>query len=83
VTIALARLGLERAEVDLVADPALAAGTVIEADNSGGGGYGPPAARPHSLVDGDLRNGMISEQTARQFHHLSAASLPPIALHHN
>ena len=51
----------------------VAAGSVLEMFNAGGGGYGSATARPLSLVTGDLRNGMISQDTARRLHHLAPA----------
>ena len=40
------------------------AGTVIEADNAGGGGYGPPHRRDVTDVGNDVRNGFISFEVA-------------------
>ena len=51
--------------------------------NAGGGGYGSPAARPPALVADDLRNRMISGETAHRFHDFSGAGLPPAAAHRN
>lgn len=59
----------------------VAPGSILEMFNSGGGGYGPPAARLRSLVDGDLRNGMISDNTAQRFHHVAAAGPSPATAH--
>ena len=50
----------------------VAPGSIVEMYNSGGGGYGSPAARTHSLVASDVRNRMISPDTARRFHDLSS-----------
>lgn len=50
----------------------VAPGSILEMFNAGGGGYGSPAARPRSLVAGDFRDGMISADTARRFHNLTA-----------
>ncbi len=40
------------------------AGTVIEADNAGGGGYGPPHRRDVTDVGNDVRNGFVSFEIA-------------------
>ena len=40
------------------------AGTVIEADNAGGGGYGPPHRRDVADVHHDVRNGFVSFEVA-------------------
>ena len=40
------------------------AGSVVEVYNSGGGGYGPPEARPAGLVGADVRNRLVSPDTA-------------------
>ena len=40
------------------------AGTVIEADNAGGGGFGPPHQRDAETVRDDARNGFVSLEAA-------------------
>ncbi len=40
------------------------AGTVIEADNAGGGGFGPPHRRAAETVRDDARNGFVSLEAA-------------------
>ena len=40
-------------------------GTLIEADNAGGGGFGPPHCRAVETVRDDARNGFISLESAR------------------
>ena len=40
------------------------AGTVIEADNAGGGGFGPPHHRDPEVVRDDARNGFVSLEVA-------------------
>ncbi len=42
------------------------AGTVIEADNAGGGGFGPPHRRAAETVRDDARNGFVSLETAAE-----------------
>ena len=51
----------------------VAPGSIVEMFNAGGGGYGSPAARPHPLVASDLRDGMVSADTARRFHDFAMA----------
>jgi len=51
----------------------VAPGSIVEMFNAGGGGYGSPAARPHTLVAGDVRDGMVTADTARRFHDFAAA----------
>ena len=43
----------------------LKAGDLVVFRLGGGAGYGPAADRPAELVADDLRNGLISEETAR------------------
>ena len=42
------------------------AGTVIEADNAGGGGFGPPHRRAAETVRDDARNGFVSLEAAEE-----------------
>ena len=44
----------------------LAKGTTLELCCGGGGGYGPPAARPRHAVEADLRDGYITEDHIRR-----------------
>ena len=41
-------------------------GSTLELHCGGGGGYGPPAARPRYAIDADLRDGYITEGHARR-----------------
>jgi N-methylhydantoinase B len=44
----------------------IAKGSIFEVRTGGGGGYGPPEARPAEQVRADLREGFISEEQARE-----------------
>lgn len=46
-------------------------GDVVRTMTGGGGGYGDPRARDRALVRDDLRQGMISRETAREVYGLS------------
>lgn len=41
-------------------------GTIVETRTGGGGGYGDPAERPSELIIRDIRQGIISEEAARE-----------------
>ena len=43
----------------------LTKGSTLELHCGGGGGYGPPAARPRHAIDADIRDGYITEGHAR------------------
>ena len=43
----------------------LAKGDVVRLETSGGGGFGDPAARPRDAVAHDLRDGYVTQQSAR------------------
>ncbi len=55
-----------RDEIPANATIRVRAGSVIEARNAGGGGYGLPSERAPELVDADVLNGVVSESAARE-----------------
>lgn len=60
------------APVRLKSRSALAPGSRITIHFAGGGGYGEPAKRSRLAIADDLRNGMVSEQAAREDYSLGA-----------
>lgn len=55
----------EREALEPIFTRALRAGDVLRLELSGGGGYGPPAARDPERVAEDVRNGYVSLESAR------------------
>jgi N-methylhydantoinase B len=51
-----------------LADHALAAGESMRLETPGGGGFGPPSARPPHLLAADLRGGKVSRAVAERDH---------------
>jgi N-methylhydantoinase B len=49
----------------------LRAGTVLEFQTAGGGGYGPPQLREREKVLDDVLNGYVSRETASGFHNIA------------
>jgi N-methylhydantoinase B len=47
-------------------------GDVIRIHTANGGGYGDPRRRPRELVLADLRDGYVTEETARSVYGLEA-----------
>ena len=43
-------------------------GTVLRQRAGGGGGYGPPGERPAELVAGEVRDGIVSPEAARELY---------------
>ncbi len=58
----------ETIEVDAEAFYDLGEGDVYEILQSGGGGYGDPKQRPAQLVERDVRDGVVSEEAARELY---------------
>ena len=51
-------------EMDCMETRMVPAGTVVRLEQTGGGGYGDPAARPRELVRSDIEDGYVSPEMA-------------------
>lgn len=58
-----------------IAGISLRAGQLVRVETPGGGGYGPPGARPPESVGRDLRLGYVSPGAAREDYRIADASL--------
>jgi len=63
--VAVVRRG-RRMEVPVKSTLTLGAGDTVEVMTAGGGGYGDPRARPRKAFKKDIRNGLLSLETATQ-----------------
>jgi N-methylhydantoinase B len=64
----------EAQEMDCMETRMVPAGTVVRLEQTGGGGYGDPMARPRELVRQDIEDGYVSpEMAATQYGYRFAA----------